>query len=416
MCPLSITMDGQLPACSPDEMALRDHYRYPGQLEVDPEGGVTGAVENLRRERYPEAVSAGSTKLLQQPLVRKAYYRCRPFLPLPVRRHLQRAYLSDWRTRAFPKWPVDCSVEDALEGALRSVLQHNRQCEVPFIWFWPNGHSSCLIMTHDVEQPAGLRFSSGLMDLNESVGLRASFQISPEERYDIPECFIKEVLSRGCELNIHDLNHDGKLFQEREEFLRRAERIRMHGRKFGARGFRSGALYRNSDWLDDLGFDYDMSVPNVAHLDPQRGGCCTVTPYFIGNTLELPLTTTQDYALFHFLGEYSLRLWEQQIDLILARHGMVSFDIHPDYVSKGRELSVYRSLLGRLAELIAERNVWAALPGEVDRWWRQRAKMELAGEAGAWRIEGEGSQRARIAYATLDGDRVVYTIDRPGSV
>lgn len=60
----------------------------------------------------------------------------------------------------------------------------------------------------------------------------------------------------------------------------------MYRRQFGAQGFRSGASYRNLKWLDELGFRYDMSVPNVAHLNPQRGGCCTVMPYFIGDTLE----------------------------------------------------------------------------------------------------------------------------------
>ena len=53
-----------------------------------------------------------------------------------------------------------------------------------------------------------------------------------------------------------------------------------------------------------------MSVPNVAHLEPQRGGCCTVMPYFVGDVLELPLTTIQDYSLFHILGDYSTTLWK----------------------------------------------------------------------------------------------------------
>ena len=72
-------------------------------------------------------------------------------------------------------------------------------------------------------------------------------------------------------------------------------------------------------------------MPNVAHLDPQRGGCCTVMPYSIGDLLELPLTTIQDYPLFHNLGRYDLALWNQQIELILKNHGLISFIIHPDY-------------------------------------------------------------------------------------
>ena len=72
-------------------------------------------------------------------------------------------------------------------------------------------------------------------------------------------------------------------------------------------------LYRKQSWFDALDFAYDMSVPNVAHLDPQRGGCCTVMPYFIGDMLELPVTMTQDYMMFHILKDYSIGLWKQQI-------------------------------------------------------------------------------------------------------
>ena len=210
---------------------------------------------------------------------------------------------------------------------------------------------------------------------------------------------------------MHDLNHDGRLFRGHAEFLRRAERIRAHAREFRAEGFRSAVLYRNLDWFNDLGCSYDMSVPNVAHLDPQRGGCCTVMPYFIGEVLELPLTTTQDYSLFHVLRDYSLRLWEEQIGRIVARHGLVSFNIHPDYIREGNARAVYVALLRRLAAVRAERNVWTALPGDVNGWWRRRAAMELVHDRGAWRVAGDGCETARVAWAALDGDRLVYTLE-----
>ncbi|MFL4245770.1 hypothetical protein, partial [Escherichia coli] len=82
-------------------------------------------------------------------------------------------------------------------------------------------------------------------------------------------------------------------------FLERAKEINRYAREFQCGGFRSGAMYREQQWYDAFEFSYDMSVPNVAHLEPQRGGCCTVMPYFIGKILELPLTTIQDYSLFH---------------------------------------------------------------------------------------------------------------------
>jgi len=188
-------------------------------------------------------------------------------------------------------------------------LQAQAIQRIPFIWFWPEGSPSCAIVTHDVEELAGRDFCTTLMDLNDSAGIKSSFQIVPEERYPVPESFLDEIRQRGFEVNIHDLNHDGNLYREREIFLQRAQRINQYGKKFRAVGFRSGALYRNADWYGALDFSYDLSVPNVGHLEAQQGGCCTVMPFFVGNTLQLPLTTTQDYSLFNILKSYSINLW-----------------------------------------------------------------------------------------------------------
>ncbi len=83
---------------------------------------------------------------------------------------------------------------------------------------------------------------------------------------------------------------------------------------------------------------------NVGHLDPQRSGCCTAVPYLLGDVLELPLTTTQDYSLFHIMRDYSTKHWQRQMNLIMGRHGLISFNIHPDYVIAPREREVYRAL------------------------------------------------------------------------
>jgi hypothetical protein len=214
-------------------------------------------------------------------------------------------------------------------------------------------------------------------------------------------------------LNVHDFNHDGKLFQNQSTFIQRAAKINNYARGFRAAGFRSAVMYRNQDWLPALGFEYDMSVPNVAHLDPQRGGCCTVFPYFLGSLLELPLTTTQDYMLFHLLNDYSIQLWNKQVELILAQNGLLSFLVHPDYVIEPRAQQTYNLLLARLTELRAKENVWIALPGEVAQWWRQRGQMKLMNQKGAWRVVGPGKERARIAYAALENEQVVYSLSTP---
>src|SRR6202043_3076800 len=125
---------------------------------------------------------------------------------------------------------------------------------------------------------------------------------------------------------------DGHLFDDHEQFQESASQINEFAMRFGSKGFRSGALYRNQEWYDAFLFSYDMSVPNVGHLDPQPGGCCTVMPYFIGRLLEMPVTTTQDYSLFHVRNCYSMELWKRQIDIILEGNGLASFIVHPDYV------------------------------------------------------------------------------------
>jgi hypothetical protein len=206
------------------------------------------------------------------------------------------------------------------------------------------------------------------------------------------------------------------LYRTREQFLERAAKINAYGKEYGADGFRAGVLYRKQLWYEALDFAYDMSVPNVAHLDPQRGGCCTVMPYFVGNILELPVTTTQDYTLFNILEEYSTALWKRQIELIMERHGLMSFIVHPDYIGATRERGIYEELLGHLVRLREQNGIWITLPGQVNRWWRQRAKMRLVENGDGWRIEGDGAERARIAYAREKEGRLFFTLQGGSAV
>jgi hypothetical protein len=331
-------------------------------------------------------------------------------LPVPVRKHLQRARLSGWERIAFPRWPVDTTVDTLMQGSMALLLKRSAPEKIPFIWFWPDGGHGCGMMTHDVEGPAGRDFCGQLMDLDDSFGVKSAFQVVPELRYEIALALCAGIRDRGFEVNVHDLNHDGRLFHDKQQFQHRAAQINEYGRAFQSRGFRSGAMYREQGWYSVLEFSYDMSVPNVAHLEPQRGGCCTVMPYFIGNILELPLTTVQDYSLFHILGDYSIALWKKQIAMILSRNGLVSFLTHPDYLIEKRARAVYLELLAHVRQLRDDGTLWIALPGDVERWWRNRSQMILVRDGDSWRIEGTDARRARVAYATLENDRLVYEL------
>lgn len=368
-------------------------------------------VDYLRFERYLRPNSSAAGKYDRKSWLFDGYYLVRPLLPVVLRKRLQRLGLRGWDKILFPRWPLDCSVEHILETGLGLLLQAHGVERIPFVWFWPEGYQACAIMTHDVETKAGRDFCGTLMDMNDGYGLKSSFQVVPEERYKVPEEYLDSIRGRGFEIGLHGLNHDGYLFAEYSGFLRQAGKINDYSRRWGAKGFRSPVMYRNLDWYGAFEFSYDMSVPNVGHLDPQRGGCCTVFPYFVGDILELPLTTLQDYSLFNILNSRSLELWQEQCRKILDKHGLMSFLIHPDYIIQPRYRGVYGKLLDHLADLSCQHHIWKALPGDLDVWWRQRREMSLRKTERGWRIEGEGSERARLAYAERRGDNIVYTLD-----
>ena len=364
-------------------------------------------VDNLRLERYTNGEAAESTLFR---LCKKLYYHLRPFTNQMVRKQVQKFHARNWKKQSFPQWPIDTTVENVFETVLQMSMNASGQEKIPFVWFWPNGASGCLTMTHDVETRAGRDFCPTLMDVDEAFGIKAAFGIVPEERYEVPSDLLKSMRSRGFEVIVQDLNHDGRLFDDKQEFLRRAQMINQYGREFKATGFRAAVLYRKPEWYDALDFAFDMSFPNVAPLDPQQGGCCTVLPFFIGEMLEIPVTTVQDYTLFHVLNERSIELWKSQIELVLKQNGLLSFIVHPDYILQPDTLSVYKRLLRHLQGLRDRTPIWCALPSEINAWWRARNKMSVVREGASWRIVGEGSERAVLAYAKNVDGKIVYEL------
>jgi hypothetical protein len=385
-----------------DRVIIRDARVW---LPFDP----TQVVDNLRSERYRQ--NAGDFRALPGvEMLRSCYYLLRPLMPVGFRKHLQRFYFKGWQHIPFPEWPVDCTVELLHERLLTLALKATRGTPIPFIWFWPKGAPSCTIVTHDVETSLGISLCHDLMDLNDSFSIKTSFQLVPEERYVVDDALLAGIRSRGFEVNVHDLNHDGRLYRDKAEFLRRAELINQYIRRFGAEGFRSAIMYRNLDWYQAFDVKYDMSVPNVSHLEPQQGGCCTVMPFFVGNIVELPVTMTQDYTLFHILEQYSTEVWFEQSRRIRQKNGLLSVIVHPDYIHSDKAVQVYKDLLAHITDLRSAGQTWIALPKEVAAWWRTRSNLTIARRGDSWSIEGEGKEQASLAYASLDGESLRYDL------
>lgn len=385
-----------------------------GEVNGTVPSNLSEMVDILRFERYIDASKYHRYNDAES-LVRRSYYLLRPLLPVAFRKHLQRIALKDWTKRAFPAWPVDFTTENIFERVFEWLLRTLNLPEIPFIWYWPEGYAAACVMTHDVETRTGRDFCGTIMRMEAQYGIVSSFELVPEQRYEVPMELVEQIRESGCEVCVHGLNHSGNLFNSEEIFREQAQKINEYAEKWGAIGFRSPVLYRNLDWLHVLKIEYDLSVPNVGHLDPQPGGCCTVMPYFVGNIVELPVTTTQDYSLYHILRQRSLNLWKNQVEQILGRHGLISFIIHPDYTTARWSKQLYEALLEYLVGLRSDRGLWIALPGEVNEWWRKRVNMELVNEDGRWRIRGPQAWRARVAYASLENGRIAYRVDGPAS-
>jgi hypothetical protein len=384
-----------------------------GNRDISLPFDVDDVVRNLRCEIYAGYVQENETVLPPHRIVRALYYTLRPFMSVRFRRHLQRIQLRGKTKRRFPHWPVDRTVDQLFESLMMLALQTRNNEPIPFIWFWPEGVPGTISLTHDVETSVGRDFCGTLMDINDQYGFKSSFQVVPEKRYEVTDEFLDSIRRRGFEVAIHDLNHDGNLFLTREEFFSRAKRINEYARRYNTEGFRAGQLYRNLRWSEALEIQYDMSLPNAAHLDPQGGGCCTVMPFFVGNLLEIPVTCTQDYSIFHILNDHSIDLWKEQCRLILNGHGLISLIVHPDYIIEERARQTYKDLLQHLSNLRREQGLWATVPAEINRWCRLRQKMRIVLDGDDLHIEGEGSERARIAYAEILDGKLNYTLGHP---
>jgi glycosyltransferase involved in cell wall biosynthesis len=278
-------------------------------------------------------------------MLRRLYYTFKPYLPWRLRIGLRRIAARRKRAKYEAVWPID-------ESARRP----------PAGWpGWPEGKKFAFIITHDVEGPKGLARVRQLAELEIAQGFRSSFNLIPEGSYNVPSELRTWLTDHGFEVGVHDLEHDGKLYQSHRGFEKKAARINFYLRDWGAVGFRSGFMLRNLDWLHALDVRYDASTFDTDPFEPQSSGAQTIFPYWIPapvsvekvaspvlvlpsalsrpmpdpivrGYIELPYTLPQDSTLFLVLGEVSPEIWIKKLDWIASHGGMALINIHPDYV------------------------------------------------------------------------------------
>lgn len=300
----------------------------------------------------------------------RIYYWAKPFVPRPLRTKIRRSVASRLRGKICDTWPI-------VPGSQRP----------PENWVgWPEGKKFAVVLTHDVEGLAGLDKCRRLMQLEQELGFRSSFNFIPESSYTVSPELRAELAQEGFEVGVHDLIHDGRLFRERRDFAAKAKRINRYLREWNASGFRSGFMFHKLDWLHDLEIEYDASTFDTDPFEPQPEGRHTIFPFWVSRPamydypkttlnegyVELPYTLPQDSTLFLLLGETSIDIWTRKVDWIAAHGGMVLLNTHPDYMARGTPApgaweypaSFYQELLRYIANRHAG-SYWHALPRQV---------------------------------------------------
>lgn len=319
----------------------------------------------------------------------RLYYQVKPYIPWVLRNRLRRASIARTRQRHQASWPIDPASGTPPPG-----------------WpGWPEGRQFSFVITHDVEGPAGLAKCLRLARLEQSLGFRSCFNFIPEGSYRVPDALRAQLTAEGFEVGVHDLHHDGKLYDSPAGFRRKAERINGYLRSWGARGYRSGFMLRNLDWHHHLDVEYDATTFDTDPFEPQPQGAGTIFPFwyqrpthFSPNSsrppdsrpgaegtrghVALPYTLPQDSTLFLVLREPTPRIWLDKLDWVARHGGMALVNVHPDYLRFDDEpvssftfsVEHYAALLRHVRERHGSR-VWHALPHSVARWYREQTQL-----------------------------------------
>ncbi len=317
---------------------------------------------------------------------RRLYYWVKPAIPRVLVRRARRAVQPGAPGTFRLGWPVEDRYRRFLWATIGALLALAGRDEAPFLFFWPGDARSALVLTHDVETAGGQRFVAEVADREERLGLRSSFNFVAE-RYALDLGLIRELRSRGFEVGLHGLRHDGRELRSRRSFERTARRLNGHLARLDAAGFRSPLTHRHPEWMQALAVEYDASFFDTDPFEPLPGGTMSLWPFFIGRFVELPYTLPQDSTLADVLGERGPRLWLEKAAYVARWHGMALLNTHPDYLRLPGRWDVYAAFL---EELRARGSHWNALPREVARWWRGRS---AAGSAGALEGGREGLLR-----------------------
>jgi peptidoglycan/xylan/chitin deacetylase (PgdA/CDA1 family) len=316
------------------------------------------------------------------------FYGVKRFIPRSAQLALRRRLIRRQGFPAFPAWPYDAAGAELVDIALADALLERGVDAIRFPWFWPDGAAAAVTLTHDVESADGLGRATTVAGWEEQHGFRSSFNVV-SDWYPVDAAQLDRLRSGGHEIGSHAIRHDRSLFASREAFEQQLPLLRDAADRLGAVGFRSPATHRVVEWLAELPFSYDCTMPHSDPFEPLPGGTAVPWPFFHGHVVELPYTAPQDHTLFNLLGHRDSTLWRRQLDTLVSCHGLFQVLSHPDgeYLGQRAIGDAYRELL---EEIAGRTGLWVALPRDVADWWRRRMQGFTPRDDGAARWTGSG--------------------------
>jgi len=297
----------------------------------------------------------------------RMYYFMKPIIPRRLQLFLRRKMLLRRGESLENIWPIYAQAGMSPENWTK----------------WPGQKQFALVLTHDVETDIGQGKCYDLASMEKKLGFRSSFYFVPE-RYTVSTDLRQYLTDNGFEIGVHGLFHDGRLFESRRIFRKRATQINHYLNEWRSAGFRSPAMHHNLDWLLDLNIEYDASTFDTDPFEPQPDGMCTIFPFWVqGNGthrgyVELPYTLAQDFTLFVLMKEKNIDIWKHKLDWVVEKGGMALMNTHPDYMnfsSKGARIDEYPAkYYEEFLEYIRSRyddQYWHALPRDMANFWSQ---------------------------------------------
>ena len=141
------------------------------------------------------------------------FYIIKPIIPRRLQIFIRQEVVCYKRSKNYHIWPID-----------------PKSGTPPQDWKgWPNNKKFALVLSHDVDTQKGHDKCYNLMEIEESLGFRSSFNFVPE-RYRVSKDLRNDLVDRGFEVGVHGLKHDGKLFSNKEIFEKRAIYILISNR------------------------------------------------------------------------------------------------------------------------------------------------------------------------------------------